>query len=200
MDPVPPHLRTWSTGAYVAYWISDAVNIATWELASSMLAVGLSWYFDAVGLFCNGTSLIHLQARGSISHCCWKCYYCDRHGPQWHNRRPFAYSIPSPQPVILRLLVQLFQRHQSRHSFHVLVWCAGHFIFFYIFLDTPCRPPVLQTYTGSEGIYQVRSFHFVIGGFVHPSLDAQSPVAFHLTPPEPPVRGSQGHFDRFAAW
>jgi nucleobase:cation symporter-1, NCS1 family len=44
MDPVPPHLRTWSTWAYVAYWISDATNLAAWEVASSMLAVGLSWY------------------------------------------------------------------------------------------------------------------------------------------------------------
>ncbi|KAK0463125.1 permease for cytosine/purines, uracil, thiamine, allantoin-domain-containing protein [Desarmillaria tabescens] len=43
MDPVPPHLRTWSTRNYVAYWISDATNTAVWELASSMLAVGLSW-------------------------------------------------------------------------------------------------------------------------------------------------------------
>ncbi|TFY79951.1 hypothetical protein EWM64_g4056 [Hericium alpestre] len=43
MDPVPPHLRTWSTWNYVAYWISDATNAAVWELASSMLAIGLSW-------------------------------------------------------------------------------------------------------------------------------------------------------------
>ncbi|KAI0795805.1 cytosine-purine permease [Abortiporus biennis] len=43
MDPVPPAKRTWSTWNYVAYWISDAANAAVWELASSMLAVGLSW-------------------------------------------------------------------------------------------------------------------------------------------------------------
>ncbi|KAF8272721.1 NCS1 nucleoside transporter family [Lactarius quietus] len=43
MDPVPPHLRTWTTLNYVAYWISDAMNAATWEFASSMLAIGLSW-------------------------------------------------------------------------------------------------------------------------------------------------------------
>ncbi|KAI0258157.1 NCS1 nucleoside transporter family [Gloeopeniophorella convolvens] len=43
MDPVPPHLRTWTTLNYVAYWISDAANAAVWELASSMLAIGLSW-------------------------------------------------------------------------------------------------------------------------------------------------------------
>jgi len=43
MDPVPLDKRTWTTFNYVAYWISDATNIATWELASSMLAIGLSW-------------------------------------------------------------------------------------------------------------------------------------------------------------
>ncbi|KAH9945441.1 NCS1 nucleoside transporter family [Epithele typhae] len=43
MDPVPPQKRTWSTFNYVAYWVSDATNSAVWELASSMLAIGLSW-------------------------------------------------------------------------------------------------------------------------------------------------------------
>ncbi|RDB19656.1 hypothetical protein Hypma_013249 [Hypsizygus marmoreus] len=43
MDPVPPHLRTWTTWNFIAYWVSDATNVAMWSLASSMLAVGLSW-------------------------------------------------------------------------------------------------------------------------------------------------------------
>ncbi|KAG8932925.1 hypothetical protein FRC03_000061 [Tulasnella sp. 419] len=43
MDPVPIHLRTWGTIDYIAYWLNDAANVATWNLASSMLAVGLSW-------------------------------------------------------------------------------------------------------------------------------------------------------------
>ncbi|KAJ3724309.1 permease for cytosine/purines, uracil, thiamine, allantoin-domain-containing protein [Lentinula guzmanii] len=43
MDPVPVHLRTWTTWNYVAYWISDAANLPAWELASSMLAIGLNW-------------------------------------------------------------------------------------------------------------------------------------------------------------
>jgi hypothetical protein len=44
MDPVPVNMRTWTTFNYVTYWISDSANVATWALASSMLAVGLSWY------------------------------------------------------------------------------------------------------------------------------------------------------------
>jgi len=43
MDPVPPSLRTWTSFDYIAYWIADATNIAGWQLASTMLAVGLSW-------------------------------------------------------------------------------------------------------------------------------------------------------------
>jgi len=43
MDPVPLDLRTWTTFNYVTYWISDATNVGTWALASSMLAIGLSW-------------------------------------------------------------------------------------------------------------------------------------------------------------
>lgn len=44
MDPVPPKERTWNSWNYVSYWISDAANPGAWQLASSMLAVGLSWY------------------------------------------------------------------------------------------------------------------------------------------------------------
>ncbi|KAH7922713.1 NCS1 nucleoside transporter family [Leucogyrophana mollusca] len=43
MDPVPPRFRTWSSWSYISYWFSDASNIAVWEVASSMLAIGLSW-------------------------------------------------------------------------------------------------------------------------------------------------------------
>jgi NCS1 family nucleobase:cation symporter-1 len=44
MDPVPLDMRTWTMFNYVAYWISDTANVATWALASSMLAIGLSWF------------------------------------------------------------------------------------------------------------------------------------------------------------
>ncbi|KAJ7767127.1 cytosine-purine permease [Mycena metata] len=43
MDPVPVHLRTWTTWNYMAYWISDALNPSMWAVASSMTAIGLSW-------------------------------------------------------------------------------------------------------------------------------------------------------------
>ncbi|RXW13820.1 hypothetical protein EST38_g12035 [Candolleomyces aberdarensis] len=57
MDPVPPSLRTWNSWNYIAYWISDATNVATWQLASSMLAVGLSWQ-QALGAIAAGHIII----------------------------------------------------------------------------------------------------------------------------------------------
>ena len=51
MDPVPPSHRTWSTWNYVSYWISDAANVPVYELASSMLAIGLSWCVPLVPEF-----------------------------------------------------------------------------------------------------------------------------------------------------
>ncbi|KAG8827743.1 hypothetical protein FRC19_000752 [Serendipita sp. 401] len=43
MDVTPPEKRTWGMVTWVLYWVSDALNVASYELASSMLAVGLSW-------------------------------------------------------------------------------------------------------------------------------------------------------------
>ncbi|CAF1054699.1 unnamed protein product [Didymodactylos carnosus] len=44
LDPVPPHERTWTNPFYViCYWISDAFTISTWSMASSMIALGLTW-------------------------------------------------------------------------------------------------------------------------------------------------------------
>lgn len=43
LDPVPPSERKWGAISFVAYWISDAFNAATWQFASSILAVGLTW-------------------------------------------------------------------------------------------------------------------------------------------------------------
>ncbi|KAE8145819.1 permease for cytosine/purines, uracil, thiamine, allantoin-domain-containing protein [Aspergillus avenaceus] len=43
LDPVPLHKRKWGPLSFIAYWISDAFNAATWQFASSIIAVGLSW-------------------------------------------------------------------------------------------------------------------------------------------------------------
>ncbi|KAI0031533.1 cytosine-purine permease [Vararia minispora EC-137] len=59
MDPTPPYLRTWGKWSYVAYWISGSFNISAWEVASSMLAVGLSWR-QALASIAIGHSIISI--------------------------------------------------------------------------------------------------------------------------------------------
>ncbi|KAL2827710.1 permease for cytosine/purines, uracil, thiamine, allantoin-domain-containing protein [Aspergillus cavernicola] len=43
LDPVPRSGRLWGPLSFLSYWISDAFNAATWQFASSIIAVGLSW-------------------------------------------------------------------------------------------------------------------------------------------------------------
>lgn len=49
LDPIRRSDRKWSVYALIAYWFSDAFNAATWEFASSIIAIGLS-YKDAIGI------------------------------------------------------------------------------------------------------------------------------------------------------
>lgn len=64
MDPVPPHKRTWTTFNYVTFWISCAVNITTWQLGSSMLVIGLSWYrLFCVTVCCSIPNRLHVGSR-----------------------------------------------------------------------------------------------------------------------------------------
>ena len=58
-DPIPPSKRTWNWGAYVAYWMADAWAVSNWEVASSMIAVGLSWKM-AIGACVLGNTLMGL--------------------------------------------------------------------------------------------------------------------------------------------
>lgn len=43
MDPVKPENQTWTLWTWMAYWATDTINLGTWETASGILAVGLSW-------------------------------------------------------------------------------------------------------------------------------------------------------------
>jgi hypothetical protein len=45
MDPVKIENQTWTIWTWMAYWATDTINLGTWETASSILAVGLSWRF-----------------------------------------------------------------------------------------------------------------------------------------------------------
>jgi nucleobase:cation symporter-1, NCS1 family len=77
LDPVPPEQRTWKMIDYFTYWISDAFkfvncfstpgnvntpltrlsSVATWEIASSILALGLSWK-DAIPIIIVGYGIV----------------------------------------------------------------------------------------------------------------------------------------------
>ncbi|KAF2731237.1 hypothetical protein EJ04DRAFT_514740 [Polyplosphaeria fusca] len=58
-DPIPPSKRTWNWGAYVAYWMADAWAVSNWEVASSMIAVGLDWKM-AIGACVLGNTIMGL--------------------------------------------------------------------------------------------------------------------------------------------
>merc|ERR1712230_169069 len=71
-DPIPPSKRTWNWGAYVAYWMADAWAVSNWEVASSMIAVGLDWRM-AIGACVLGNTImgiiITINGRmGAITH------------------------------------------------------------------------------------------------------------------------------------
>ncbi|KDQ54500.1 hypothetical protein JAAARDRAFT_135506 [Jaapia argillacea MUCL 33604] len=117
MDPVPPEKRTWSSYNYIAYWISDATNAAVWELASGMLAVGLSWrqalpaiavghIIISIVMVLNGTTGARLHVPFPIL-----------------NRSSFGFWF-SYFSVVSRVILAMF-------------WFG------------------IQTFTGSEGVYQM---------------------------------------------
>ncbi|RMZ83169.1 hypothetical protein DV738_g1405, partial [Chaetothyriales sp. CBS 135597] len=56
-DPIPPSKRTWGWPAYLAYWMSDAWAVSNWEVASSILAVGLNWKM-AIGACVLGNAIM----------------------------------------------------------------------------------------------------------------------------------------------
>jgi len=43
LAPVPPERRTWGTYNFLALWVSISINIATYMLASSLIAGGMNW-------------------------------------------------------------------------------------------------------------------------------------------------------------
>lgn len=72
MDPVPPEDQTWTIWTWMAYWATDTINLGTWEAASSIIAVGLTWR-DAipicvVGTFCVAIPMVLNGAIGAALH------------------------------------------------------------------------------------------------------------------------------------
>jgi len=57
MDPVKIENQTWTLWTWMAYWATDTINLGTWETASSILAIGLSWR-EALPIIVVGTSCV----------------------------------------------------------------------------------------------------------------------------------------------
>lgn len=72
MDPVRPEHQTWSIWTWMGYWASDAINIGTWQAASSIIAVGLTWRDSiaivVVGTLCVAIPLVMNGAIGARLH------------------------------------------------------------------------------------------------------------------------------------
>ena len=57
MDPVTVENQTWTLWTWMAYWATDMINLSTWETASSIIAVGLTWR-DAIPIMLVGTTCV----------------------------------------------------------------------------------------------------------------------------------------------
>ncbi|KAK0900736.1 hypothetical protein LTR91_024197 [Friedmanniomyces endolithicus] len=72
MDPVPPEDQTWTLWTWMAYWATDTINLGTWETASSIIAVGLTWKeaipIMVVGTFCVAVPMVLNGAIGAALH------------------------------------------------------------------------------------------------------------------------------------
>ncbi|KAE9967294.1 hypothetical protein EG328_008297 [Venturia inaequalis] len=72
MDPVPKEERKWGVISFIAYWISDAFNAATWQFASGIIAIGLTWRESiaivAVGFFLVSIVIAFNGATGVLYH------------------------------------------------------------------------------------------------------------------------------------
>jgi NCS1 nucleoside transporter family len=72
LEPVPPALRKWTVLSFIGYWISDCFSVANWQLASSIIAIGLSWKESlgmvALGFFILSIVIAMNGAVGAIYH------------------------------------------------------------------------------------------------------------------------------------
>lgn len=50
MDPVKPENQTWTMWTWMAYWATDTINLGTWETASAILQVGLTWRYAQLNI------------------------------------------------------------------------------------------------------------------------------------------------------
>ncbi|KNZ71862.1 hypothetical protein J132_05687 [Termitomyces sp. J132] len=138
MDPVPPSERIWTAWNFISYWVSDATQVAMWQSASSMLAIGLTWrqalVAIAVGYFLIAIVMVLNGTIGARLHISFPVLTRSSFG--------FWFSYFS---VISRVVLAMF-------------WFG------------------IQTYTGSECIYQMLKAIWPSTARMSNHLSALSPV------------------------
>jgi NCS1 family nucleobase:cation symporter-1 len=64
--------QTWTIWSILAYWATDTINLGTWQTASSILSVGLSWReaipIMVVGNLCVAVPMVLNGAIGAKLH------------------------------------------------------------------------------------------------------------------------------------
>ena len=72
MDPVLPEDQTWTMWTWMGYWATDTINLGTWETASSIISVGLTWReaipIMVVGTLCVAFPMVLNGAIGAALH------------------------------------------------------------------------------------------------------------------------------------
>ncbi|KAI8082701.1 permease for cytosine/purines, uracil, thiamine, allantoin-domain-containing protein [Halteromyces radiatus] len=72
LAPIPPERRTWGTWNYVAFWISDCLNVNTFMIGGSFVALGCSWWqalvVVAIGYGLSAVVLVINGRVGAIYH------------------------------------------------------------------------------------------------------------------------------------
>ncbi|KAG8682134.1 hypothetical protein FRC09_016989, partial [Ceratobasidium sp. 395] len=118
----------WTMWDYTSYWLSDGFNVATWNMASSMLAIGLSWR-QALPAIAIGDPKSEAELQLDDPNKVPSCQANGTIGARLHvpfpvlNRSSFGYWL-SYFSVISRVVLAMF-------------WFA------------------IQCYTGSECVYQM---------------------------------------------
>jgi cytosine/uracil/thiamine/allantoin permease len=85
MDPVRPEHQTWSIWTWMGYWATDTINLGTWETASSILAVGLSWR-EAIPAVCTRVLRAITGILTSLTDRSWNLLCCNSYGAEWCHR------------------------------------------------------------------------------------------------------------------
>jgi NCS1 family nucleobase:cation symporter-1 len=128
MGPVPLDMCTWTTFNYISFWISDAANAPMWAFASSMLAIGLSWFVVLLRCVTDHRSplmpTIYLAYRWqALEH-----HLGDRYGTERYYLSPTSHNVPHSSfgfwlsyfSVISRIVVVILIRYSDFCWFRII--------------------------------------------------------------------------------